>query len=40
MSIRRALVPLTLVLLFSAAVAFSAAPPPPAGLDKALEAFR
>ena len=40
MSIRRALVPLTLILLFSAAVVLSAVPPPPAGLNKALEAFR
>jgi len=42
MSIRRALVPLTLILLFSAAEALSAAPvqKPPAGLNKALEAFR
>jgi hypothetical protein len=42
MSIRCALVPLTLILLFSAAVTVSATPAqkPPAGLNRALEAFR
>jgi len=42
MSIRYALIPLTLILLFSAAVTVSATPAqkPPAGLKNALEAFR